>query len=102
MPTSRAPSKASERSHEHHQDEHRHAHYPRRRSPRRHGSPLQGSHRQARVRTIVRGHGARDPAPDRSDGRGRAEDVPAESLFLNTVKYENDKLEAYMRKLTKK
>jgi len=26
----------------------------------------------------------------------------AESLFLNAVKYENDKLEAYMRKLTKK
>ena len=26
----------------------------------------------------------------------------AESLFLNTVKYENDKLEAYMRKVTKK
>ena len=25
-----------------------------------------------------------------------------ESLFVNTVKYENDKLEAYMRKLTKK
>ena len=25
----------------------------------------------------------------------------AESLFLNTVKYENDKLEAYMRKLEK-
>ena len=25
-----------------------------------------------------------------------------ESLFLNTVKYENDKLEAYMRKLSKK
>ena len=24
-----------------------------------------------------------------------------ESLFLNTVKFENDKLEAYMRKLTK-
>ncbi len=24
-----------------------------------------------------------------------------ESLFLNTVKYENDKLETYMRKLTK-
>ena len=24
-----------------------------------------------------------------------------ESLFLNTVKYENDNLEAYMRKLTK-
>ena len=24
-----------------------------------------------------------------------------ESLFLNTVKYENDKLEAYMRELTK-
>ena len=24
-----------------------------------------------------------------------------ESLFLNTVKYENDKLDAYMRKLTK-
>jgi len=26
----------------------------------------------------------------------------AESLFLNTVKYENDKLESYMKKLTKK
>ena len=26
----------------------------------------------------------------------------AESLFLNTVKYENDKLESYMRRLTKK
>jgi Zn-dependent M32 family carboxypeptidase len=26
----------------------------------------------------------------------------SESLFLNTVKYENDKLEAYMKKLTKK
>ena len=26
----------------------------------------------------------------------------AESLFLNTVKYENDKLEAYMKKLEKK
>ena len=25
-----------------------------------------------------------------------------ESLFLNTVKYENDKLEAYMKKLTSK
>ena len=26
----------------------------------------------------------------------------AESLFLNTVKYENDKLEAYMKRLAKK
>ena len=26
----------------------------------------------------------------------------AESLFLNTVKYENDKLEAYMKKLSKR
>jgi hypothetical protein len=26
----------------------------------------------------------------------------AESLFLNTVKYENDKLETYMKKLSKK
>ena len=25
-----------------------------------------------------------------------------ESLFLNTVKYENDKLEAYMKKLTRR
>ena len=25
----------------------------------------------------------------------------AESMFLNTVKYENDKLESYMRRLTK-
>jgi hypothetical protein len=25
----------------------------------------------------------------------------AESLFLNTVKYENDKLDDYMKKLTK-
>ena len=28
-------------------------------------------------------------------------DLPAESLFLNTVNYENDKLEAYMKKLTR-
>ena len=33
------------------------------------------------------------------DGERRA--YLAESLFLNTVKYENDKLEAYMRKLDK-
>ena len=26
----------------------------------------------------------------------------AESLFLNTVRYENDRLEAYMKKLSKK
>jgi hypothetical protein len=26
----------------------------------------------------------------------------AESLFLNTVKYENDKLEAYLKKLSKR
>ena len=26
----------------------------------------------------------------------------AESLFLNTVKYENDRLEAYMKKLSRK
>jgi hypothetical protein len=26
----------------------------------------------------------------------------AESLFLNTVKYENDKLEAYIKKISKK
>jgi len=26
----------------------------------------------------------------------------AESLFLNTVKYENDKLEAYLKRLSKK
>ena len=35
-----------------------------------------------------------------NDGERRA--YLAESLFLNTVKYENDKLEAYMKKLTKK
>ena len=34
------------------------------------------------------------------DGERRA--YLAESLFLNTVKYENDKLEAYMRKLSSK
>jgi hypothetical protein len=28
-------------------------------------------------------------------------DYLRESLFLNTVKYENDKLEAYMRKISK-
>ncbi len=33
------------------------------------------------------------------DGERRA--YLLESLFLNTVKYENDKLDAYMRKLTK-
>ena len=35
-----------------------------------------------------------------NDGERRA--YLAESLFHNTVKYENDKLEAYMKKLTKK
>ena len=35
-----------------------------------------------------------------NDGERRS--YLAESLFLNTVKYENDKLEAYMKKLTKK
>ena len=35
-----------------------------------------------------------------NDGERRA--YLAESLFLNTVKYENDKLEAYMKKLAKK
>ena len=34
------------------------------------------------------------------DGERRA--YLAESLFLNTVKYENDKLEAYIKKLSKK
>jgi hypothetical protein len=34
------------------------------------------------------------------DGERRA--YLAESLFLNTVKYENDKLEAYMKRLIKK
>ena len=34
------------------------------------------------------------------DGERRA--YLAESLFLNTVKYENDKLEAYMKRLSKK
>jgi hypothetical protein len=34
------------------------------------------------------------------DGERRA--YLAESLFLNTVKYENDKLEAYMKRLTKR
>ena len=38
---------------------------------------------------------------DQMDDRERREYL-AESLFLNTVKYENDKLESYMRKLTKK
>ena len=33
---------------------------------------------------------------------GEARTYLAESLFLNTVKYENDKLDAYVRKLTKK
>ena len=35
-----------------------------------------------------------------SDEEGRA--YLAESLFLNSVKYENDRAEALMRKLTKK
>ena len=37
--------------------------------------------------------------PDRADGRrANVRAYLMESLFLNTVKYENDKLEAYMRK----
>jgi hypothetical protein len=38
---------------------------------------------------------------DQMDDRERRAYL-AESLFLNTVKYENDKLEAYMRKLSNK
>ena len=38
-------------------------------------------------------------APDRPDGPKTNGALLSESLFLNTVKYENDKLEAYMRKL---
>ncbi len=37
---------------------------------------------------------------DQMDERERRQYL-AESLFLNTVRYENDKLEAYMRKLAK-
>ena len=37
---------------------------------------------------------------DQMDEAERRTDL-AESLFLNTVKYENDKLESYMKKLTK-
>jgi hypothetical protein len=33
---------------------------------------------------------------------GERQTYLAESLFLNTVKYENDKLEAYMKKLSRK
>ncbi len=33
---------------------------------------------------------------------GERREYLAESLFLNTVKYENDKLEAYMKKITRK
>ena len=33
---------------------------------------------------------------------GERQTYLAESLFLNTVKYENDKLEAYMKRLIKK
>ena len=33
---------------------------------------------------------------------GERRNYLAESMFLNTVKYENDKLEAYMKKLAKK
>ena len=39
--------------------------------------------------------------PDQILTRNERRTYLAESLFLNTVKYENDKLEAYMRKLTK-
>ena len=38
---------------------------------------------------------------DQMDERERCAYL-AESLFLNTVKYENDKLEGYMRKLLEK
>ena len=42
--------------------------------------------------------GKRDILIDQMNDRERREYL-AESLFLNTVKYENDKLEAYMKKL---
>jgi hypothetical protein len=38
---------------------------------------------------------------DQMDDRERRTYL-TESLFLNTVRYENDKLEAYMKRLTKK
>ena len=34
-------------------------------------------------------------------GSGERRAYLVESLFLNTVKYENDKLESYMRKISK-
>ncbi len=43
----------------------------------------------------------RDHASDRPDDEDERRAYLLESLFLNTVKYENDKLEAYMRKITK-
>ena len=66
-----------------------------------HGSALSRSHRPKRelersfedmVKEI---HHLIDQMDD-----GERRTYLAESLFLNTVKYENDKLEAYMKKLT--
>ena len=54
---------------------------------------------QARARALVRGHGPGDQHLIEQMDDDERRTYLAESLFLNTVKYENDKLEAYMRKL---
>jgi hypothetical protein len=53
------------------------------------------------ARTLLRGHDQGNQAPDRSDGRRDKTRLPAGEPVSHTVKYENDKLEAYMRKITK-
>ena len=64
---------------------------------------LHGGHREARAASDLRGHGARDPAPHRADDRRRApRTTSSESLFLNIVSYENERLGAYMKKLPRR
>ena len=102
MPTSRAPSRASGRSHAHHQDHHR-------RRDRLDGDLL--AIMEALYQEVTAKRELERSFEDMvkeiqhlieqmDDGERRT--YLAESLFLNTVKYENDKLEAYMQKLTKK
>ena len=57
--------------------------------------------KRALERTLRR-HGEGNPASDRSDGRQRAARLSGREPVPQYRKYENDKLEAYMKKLSSK
>ena len=72
---------------------------PRRRPAHRHGNALPRGDRPPGARAVVRGHGAGNRPPGRPDDAEERDTYLQESLFLNSVTYENESLGAYMRKL---